>query len=99
MNKDSSESLRAGRVEMDQPCTINPGEVPATLENMSISGALVNCQYFPDDILMSFVGELVLGDLTIPGKFVRLDKLRTGIEFSPLDPVLEKKIDAFLASL
>ena len=84
---------------MDQPCTINPGEVPAKLENMSISGALVSSEYLSDDILMSFVGELVLGDLTIPGNFVRLDKLRTGIEFSPLDPVLEKKVEALLASL
>lgn len=98
MNKQNYDPQRAKRVEVDKPCTLNPWGIPAKLENMSISGALVNSQELPDDMITTFTGELVVGTLKIPGEFVRLDKLKIGIEFDPVDSTLKKKVEEFLVS-
>ena len=98
MNEHSWDTPRPTRVDVNKPCILNPWGVPAELENMSLSGALVNSQYFPDEMLMACSGELVLDGIKIPGEFVRLDKLKIGIEFDHIDSVLKRKIEGFLAS-
>ncbi|MBT4762350.1 MAG: PilZ domain-containing protein [Bdellovibrionaceae bacterium] len=91
-------STREPRVKIDAPCTLNPWEIKANILDMSMSGAFLECTDFPDDLLTSFDGEVVVQGLVIPGKFIRLDKLKIGLEFTAVNPQLKKQLEDFLQS-
>ena len=90
------DSTRAQRYEINKPCILNPWKVPAKLDNMSLTGALIHCLDFPEDLLTSTEAELQIEDLSIPGELIRTDKYKLAMHFSELDSALLEQVKSFL---
>ena len=93
-----NDPLRAARIEVELACSLNPWGVKAKLINLSLTGALIDCENFPDDLLTTVAGELQIGELRLSGDFIRVNKLKIAIEFTNLTSSAKEEIEKILAS-
>lgn len=90
--------IRESRIEVNAPCTLNPWGVAAIIENISMTGAYLICENFPDDLLTSVNGEVVVGNITLPGELIRVNKIKIGIHFSILSQSCQAQLEAYINS-
>ncbi len=90
------EAKRSVRITINQPCRLLPWKVTCKLIDLSLSGALIECDDFPDDFIFQTQGELEFNELILPGQLIRLENLKIAIEFDSKENQMHEKLSSLI---